>query len=146
VTTHDLPTVAGLWDGSDLRLRRSLGLPADPAAAEELAGRAFAGMGSTTSVREVIDHVHRRIAASGCLVVTATLEDICAVRERPNQPGLLGPPSWSLALPLPLEAVESLEEARMVADSLARRSTTGSPAGSPGRGAMASHGRARPPL
>src|SRR5487761_1127674 len=36
VTTHDLPTVAGLWDGSDLEARRRLGLPADAATAEAM--------------------------------------------------------------------------------------------------------------
>ena len=126
VTTHDLPTIAGLWDGSDVAERRRLGLPADAAASEALARRLARGapngvdLDRSASVPAAIEHAHRRLASSPCMLVSATLEDVAQVRERPNQPGLIGPPSWSLALPLPLEQVEALPMATRLAELLGR--------------------------
>jgi 4-alpha-glucanotransferase len=123
VTTHDLPTIAGLWDGSDLETRRRLGLPADPEAARGLAEHAgLGGSSAVGSLEEAIVEAHRRVGDSSCLLVTAALEDIAAVRERPNQPGLAGPPSWSLGLPLPLEELVRSPLAERVARALGRSS------------------------
>ncbi len=74
------------------------------------------------SLPAAIEHAHRRLAQSPCLLVTATLDDIAAVRERPNQPGVIGPPSWSLALPQSLEELENLALAKTVAGVLSRAS------------------------
>lgn len=126
VTTHDLPTVAGLWDGSDVAERHRLGLPADDASSEQLALRLArgapgqAGLGRAAGTDSAVLHAHRRLAASPCMLVSATLEDVAQVRERPNQPGLTGPPSWSLALPLPLEQLEALPMAARLAEALGR--------------------------
>ena len=106
MTTHDLPTTAGLWDGSDLEERSRLGLPTDAAATRELVLRLRRGGGPALGapVGAILVHAHRRLAASPCALLTATLEDVAAVRERPNQPGG-GPAStnWSLALPVSRE-------------------------------------------
>jgi 4-alpha-glucanotransferase len=51
--------------------------------------------------------------------VTATLDDALAVRERPNVPGTsLERPNWSIALPLPLETLETAPLARRIAAAL----------------------------
>ncbi len=135
VTTHDLPTTAGLWDGSDLEERSRLGLPTDPAATRELVLRLRRGGGPAPGApaRAILIHVHWRLAASPCALVTATLEDVAAVRERPNQPGA-GPAStnWSLALPVSRERLQALPLARELATVLTRGG--GLPAASPGGG------------
>jgi 4-alpha-glucanotransferase len=123
VTTHDLPTTRGLWDGSDLEERSRLGLPSDPAATRELVGRLRrdGGPAPGAPAGAIVVHAHRRLAASPCALLTATLEDVAGVRERPNQPGA-GPAStnWSLALPVSREQLQALPMARELATILAR--------------------------
>ncbi|MBI4493329.1 MAG: 4-alpha-glucanotransferase [Chloroflexi bacterium] len=123
VTTHDLPTVAGLWSGSDFRAQQALGLPASDEDFERLrAGlRALTGYAREAEVGEVIVRVHRRLAEAPSLLLAATLEDALAVEERPNMPGTTAErPNWSLALPLPLEAIETVPRVRAVAAALRR--------------------------
>jgi 4-alpha-glucanotransferase len=128
VTTHDLPTIAGLWDGSDLEARRRIGLPADAAATEALVERLRRGGGPArdADVTGAVLHAHRRLAASRCALLAATLEDVAEVRERPNQPGS-GPesPNWSLALPISRERLQELPLARELAGILARSPEAG---------------------
>jgi 4-alpha-glucanotransferase len=136
VTTHDLPTTRGLWDGSDLEERSRLGLPSDAAATRELVGRLRrdGGPAPGAPAAAIVLHAHRRLAASPCTVLTATLEDLAGVRERPNQPG--GGPSstnWSLALPVSRERLQALPRARELALILSRGGTA--PGGDSGVGA-----------
>ena len=124
VTTHDLPTVTGLWDGSDLRARRRSGLPASASATEELVERIRQDGGPARDAESsaAVVHAHRRLAGSRCTLLAATLEDVAEVQERPNQPGSAGEsPNWSLALPLPRERLQELPMARQLAGILARK-------------------------
>ena len=110
VTTHDLPTVAGLLSGSDLDDQRAAGVEADPAGADVLQTRlrAAAGVGLDANAEDVRTALHRALAASPSMFVAATLEDAMGVEERPNLPGTVSPQrhNWSLALPVPLEAIQ----------------------------------------
>jgi len=66
-------------------------------------------------------HAHRRLAASGCTLLAATLEDVAGVGERPNQPGSGGrSPNWSLALPMPRERLQELPMSGELAGILSR--------------------------
>ncbi|HXZ99628.1 MAG TPA: 4-alpha-glucanotransferase [Candidatus Binatia bacterium] len=122
VTTHDLPTIAGLWDGSDLETRRRLGLPADAAADKSLVERVCrGGLERDAGAAAAILHAYRRLAESPALIVAATLEDVTLTRQRPNQPGLKGGPNWSTALPVPIERLETLPMAARLATVLSRR-------------------------
>ena len=124
VTTHDLPTVTGLWDGSALRARRRSGLPASASATEELVERIRQDGGPPRDAESsaAVVHAHRRLAGSRCTLLAATLEDVAEVQERPNQPGSAGEsPNWSLALPLPRERLQELPMARQLAGILARK-------------------------
>ena len=124
VTTHDLPTVTGLWDGSDLQARRQRGLPASASATEELAERLRRDGGPARDAESsaAVVYAHRRLAGSRCTLLAATLEDVAEVQERPNQPGSAGEsPNWSLALPLPRERLQELPMARQLAGILARK-------------------------
>ena len=124
VTTHDLPTVTGLWDGSDLQARRRRGLPASASDTEELVQRIRQDGGPARDAESsaAVVHAHRRLAGSRCTLLAATLEDVAEVQERPNQPGSAGEsPNWSLALPLPRERLQELPMARQLAGILARK-------------------------
>ena len=123
VTTHDLPTVSGLWDGTDLEARRRIGLPTDAAATEEMVERIRRGGGPAPGAENAaaVVHAHRRLAASGCTLLAATLEDVAGVGERPNQPGSGGrSPNWSLALPMPRERLQELPMSGELAGILSR--------------------------
>lgn len=108
VSTHDLPTIAGLWSGADLQQQARSGLVPDPGGLAQLRAP-LATLGSPTSqVRSVILAAHARLAEAPSLLVAATLDDALAVEERPNMPGTVSPtPNWSLALPRSLEEIEA---------------------------------------
>jgi 4-alpha-glucanotransferase len=109
ITTHDLPTVAGLWSGKDFQEQERLGLHPNAAgtAATRKLLRERAGLGETASTRDAVRAAHRLLARTPCRLRTATLEDALAVEERPNMPGTTAQwPNWRIALPKTLEEIE----------------------------------------
>jgi 4-alpha-glucanotransferase len=119
VTTHDLPTLAGLWSGSDLADQRALHLA--PADDEERAMRehleVLTQLPPSASLDAVILAVHSLLAQARSQLVAATLEDMLAVRERPNIPNTTTGqrPNWSQALPVALEGFGRLERPAVLA-------------------------------
>ena len=124
VTTHDLPTIAGAWNGDDVNDRAAAGLEPDEAAATLLRGRLAdaAEAADDALVHEVSARLHRRLAASPAALVAATLEDGLEVSERPNLPGTVAPQrqNWSVALPLPIEEIEHAPTVTTLIESLRR--------------------------
>ena len=121
VTTHDLPTVAGLWTGSDLEEQKRLGL--DPNVESTLAIRRrledWTGVDVDAPVDEVVRRTHELLAEAPSAVVAATLDDALGVEERPNVPGTTDErPNWCLALPKPVEEVETDPRVATVARTL----------------------------
>jgi 4-alpha-glucanotransferase len=110
VTTHDLPTMAGLWTGSDLDDQAAAGVAPDAVGAERLRERvaAVADISPHADAPDAILAVHRALAAAPSLVRFATLEDALGVERRPNLPGTVSPQrsNWSVALPTTLEEIE----------------------------------------
>jgi 4-alpha-glucanotransferase len=124
VTTHDLPTIGGLWTGADLAELRRLGLVDNDAALDSTRARLaqLAGLADDAAVPDVIEAVHARLAQAPSLLVTATLDDALAVSERPNVPGTsFERANWSIALPLTLEALETASLPRRIAATLGAR-------------------------
>jgi 4-alpha-glucanotransferase len=94
VTTHDLPTIAGVWSGTDDQ--------AEPALRERLAD--LTGLSPDAPVDDVVVAAYARLAQGPSMIVTATLDDALRVPERPNLPGTtVERPNWSLALPRPID-------------------------------------------
>ncbi|SEO94795.1 4-alpha-glucanotransferase [Trujillonella endophytica] len=130
VTTHDLPTVAGLWSGADLAEQREQGTGTDAELERgrtELLGRLTGApkkAGSGTAVRRA----HEALATAPSLLLSATLEDAVADERRPNMPGTTGRPNWSLPLPVPVEDLPQHELLREVARTLADGVRGGGPA------------------
>ena len=124
VTTHDLPTVAGLWSGSDLGVQERLDLHPNTEGTAQMHAQlaALTGADDTTSVDDVVVAAHQRLTQAPSMLVTATLDDMLAVEERPNMPGTVDVwPNWCLALPQPIEALPDHPLARRVVDALAAR-------------------------
>jgi 4-alpha-glucanotransferase len=110
VGTHDLPTVAGIWnytepDQRQHRLRHRLvevTHAPDGISAIDIAVSAYSAL-----------------AASPTRVVLASLEDALGVSERPNVPGTTTEfPNWRLSLPTPLEEVESADGVLRILDAM----------------------------
>ncbi|HEY3810800.1 MAG TPA: 4-alpha-glucanotransferase [Acidimicrobiales bacterium] len=136
VSTHDLPTIAGVLSGSDLEAQRRLDLhPNEVALARlrakltrrtKLTGRARAQADTDPAgelgPEDVIARVHADLAEAPCILLTASLDDAVAVEERPNLPGTIDEwPNWRLALPFALEDIEQLPLPRTIAASFRRR-------------------------
>jgi len=124
VTTHDLPTVAGLWSGSDLRDQLAAGTAPDlagNAALRERLGR-LGRLDPAAPPEEAVLAAYRVLAAAPSLLLLATLEDLLTVQRRPNLPGTTPDrwPSCSIPLPAALEQIRDLPLARRLAAVLAR--------------------------
>jgi len=105
ISTHDLPTVAGLVGGADLDEQRQHGTGTE----EELQrGRAsllehLPGVDGGSSAEEAVERAHQLLAQAPSLLLSATLDDAVGEPRRPNMPGAGERPNWSLPLPVPVE-------------------------------------------
>ncbi len=139
VTTHDLPTLTGFWQGHDLALKRTLNLypearlkDADAADRERdcrllvaalehrglwPAGPAFEPATGESCPIELREAVLAYLARSEAALLEVRLEEIFGVAEQQNLPGTKKEhPNWRVKLPLTLEQMEeSPEPARLAA-------------------------------
>jgi 4-alpha-glucanotransferase len=126
ITTHDLPTVAGLWTGEDLVEQREQGTGTE----EELQrGRAsllehLPGLETGAPVEEAVERAHQLLARAPSTLLSATLDDAVGEIRRPNMPGTTERPNWSLPLPVPVEELAAhpllQKVARILADGVAQ--------------------------
>ncbi|RBY93410.1 4-alpha-glucanotransferase [Blastococcus sp. TF02-8] len=121
ITTHDLPTVAGLWTEADVDEQREHGTGTD----EELErGRAsllahLPGLSDDASVEQAVERAHELLAQSPSLLLSATLDDAVGEQRRPNMPGANERPNWSLPLPVLVEDLPGHPLLQSVARTLA---------------------------
>jgi 4-alpha-glucanotransferase len=125
VTTHDLPTIAGLWTGRDLQVLHQLGLNPNEQGMRELRDRVrdLGQLAEDASIAEVVEGAHRALAHAPSAIVTATIEDAVGIEERPNIPSTMQDqwPNWSMALPLTIDELEHSAMAQAIADALNQR-------------------------
>ncbi len=102
LTTHDLPTIAGVWTGADEEDRLAAGLPADPGALAAFRER-LADLSSAPDsdpVDRVAAAATGRLWRAGSDVVLVTPEDALGLTHRPNLPGTVTThPNWRQTLP-----------------------------------------------
>jgi len=81
VTTHDLPTIRGIWTGADIGHQRAAGLVPNEAGLREMRERlvAMTGVAPDAPLEEVVERTHRLLAEAPSAVVTATLDDALLV-------------------------------------------------------------------
>jgi len=107
VTTHDLPTVAGLWTGSDVDdqlAATTMSRAAVESGREELLGRLCRdGLADDATPVEAVTAAYRQLARAPSLLLSVALEDAVAEERRPNVPGSTERDNWSIPLPVPLE-------------------------------------------
>ena len=124
VTTHDLPTIAGLWSGSDLRAQQDLGLSPNVEGTRDIrvALEQRTGLAADAPIDDVILATYSALAQAPSVLVAATLDDALSVEERPNMPGTtVEYPSWCIPLPQTLEQIEQDPRPRRIAEVLGSR-------------------------
>jgi 4-alpha-glucanotransferase len=108
VTTHDLFTVAGLWNGSDLAAQKKLGLQPNEKGTLKILKRLQTDiqLPAKADVIDAIVKTYGLLAKAPSMLKVAAIDDALAVEERPNMPGSKKWPSWRLGLPVPLESIQ----------------------------------------
>ena len=86
VTTHDLPTVLGVWNHTDGNA--------------EMASALQQSVSATTGEAVSVE-LHRQVAASPARLCLIALDDLAGCAERPNHPGTLDDkhPNWCRRMP-----------------------------------------------
>lgn len=126
LTTHDLPTVAGLWTGADTEQRSATAIPPDPSGDHLLRSRLarLAGVAEDVELpaEQVVLAAYHSLAASGSDLAIVTLEDAVGVTQRPNLPGTVDEhPNWRTALPVLIEELDGTAAAIISADMRSAR-------------------------
>ena len=126
VTTHDLPTIAGLWTGADFEAAEAHRPVTERGRDARDCATSCGGSATSRGTRRRRTRSSPRTARSReapSRILLATLDDAVAVPERPNVPGTIREwPNWSLALPQTLEEIEQLDLPRRLAAALERPS------------------------
>jgi 4-alpha-glucanotransferase len=121
ITTHDLPTVAGLWSGEDVEEQREYGTGTE----EELErGRKallehLPGLPDDAPTERAIHRAHELLVRAPSTLLSATLDDALGELRRPNMPGTADRPNWSLPLPVVVEDLPDHPLLQTVARTLA---------------------------
>jgi 4-alpha-glucanotransferase len=128
VTTHDLPTIAGVWSGADFAEQQQLGLEPKKENSEQLRQqlKKFAHVTDDAPIGEVISKTHEAIAHAPSAVILASLEDALGVKDRPNLPGseAAARPNWCIPLPIKLEEILNNDLVHTIATTLRRNECT----------------------
>ena len=134
-TTHDLPTVAGFFSGTDLDHLRDIGVAtpggpeqADQEAQRESLCRLLEDEGllapGDRSVPAIVAALYGFLTRTPAMLVAATLEDAVEAHDRPNVPGTIDQrPNWSLPLPVPLDDLAADPRVRRLAGILSEGTT-----------------------
>lgn len=136
-STHDLPTVAGWWKGSDIEVRHKYGRLGNGVEPETVRKereedrprlwnafvREHLGEGPMPSPDEperVVDAAVRFIAKTEVPLSLIPLEDLLGQIEQPNLPGTVtGHPNWRRRLPVPADEVLADEAVARRIDAVA---------------------------
>ncbi|MEO6123694.1 MAG: 4-alpha-glucanotransferase [Ilumatobacteraceae bacterium] len=99
LTTHDLPTVAGVLSGNDGDSNQHDRLVA--AVSDVIVDV------HDRDVREVIAAAHRCLLSSPATLRLVSMDDITASEQRPNHPGTTDRPNWRRRLPISVDNILS---------------------------------------
>jgi len=120
LTTHDLPTAAGVWTGADLAEMEATGRlvnrRAELSVRRRLQRLAAATDGDPASL--VVERAYAALGRAPSRLVVATLDDASLAERRPNLPGELDRPNWCIPLPRTLEQLRRDPLPRRIAAAL----------------------------
>jgi 4-alpha-glucanotransferase len=129
--THDMPTIAGFWNGRDIEVRRQVGLIESDNDAERARGdrdtdrrellhrlaeeKVLPESSAPPTSVELRAAVHGFLCRTPAQLVGLSLDDIAGETEPVNVPGV-GPdkfPSWTRKMREPIELIAASEETRI---------------------------------
>jgi 4-alpha-glucanotransferase len=134
VTTHDLPTLDGYWEGRDIEVKTELNLyPDEPAIQNDINERTQDKQLMLEALKDFLPEemgpdagsipemtpdlslsVYRFLASTPCLMVAVSLDDIMTVKNQQNMPGTIDQhPNWRQRAP---EGLEELFRNRQALD------------------------------
>lgn len=120
VATHDMPTIADYWQGSDIARRDALGLFAEPQLREQEAGRREAERAKILSLLgelglspadsavsgQIIEALHAAVAKTPAMLAVVQLDDLLGEIEPANIPGTHREyPNWQRKLSRSIEEI-----------------------------------------
>jgi 4-alpha-glucanotransferase len=124
VSTHDLPTIAGIWSGADFEEQTQLGLEPSRENSDKmrLNLKRATRVDDHEQIADVIVKTHEALARSPAAITLASLEDGVGADKRPNLPGAREDkrPNWCIPLPKKLEEIETDPTILRIATSLKR--------------------------
>ncbi len=134
-TTHDLPTVAGWWQGTDIAWRDALGMEGDDAQKREEdranlwsafceSGAAHGPVPAIDNPAAAVDAACSHLGLAASTLALLPIEDALGLAEQPNFPGTTDQhPNWRRRLAAPAEVMINAPEAaaRLAAINKARR-------------------------
>ncbi|MDM0043366.1 malto-oligosyltrehalose synthase [Variovorax dokdonensis] len=134
VSTHDLPSFAGWWNGADLDLREQLGMAGDPETIRQAMGergsdreRLAQALGLPTSVAasevalapQTVVAAHAFLARAPSSLMMVQLEDLLGQGEQANLPGTVHEhPNWRRKYALEVQYLGTSPLARALADAV----------------------------
>jgi glycogen operon protein len=133
VSTHDLATLAGWWDGTDIEERAALGLlaPAATEGARAARQRERASLAECCGVRDggfspaIAAAVHRFVAAAPSRMMLVQAEDLAGERIGVNLPGTdRERPNWRRRLPVAAARLLDTDLAAAILPEMAGRGGT----------------------
>ncbi len=146
VSTHDLPTLAGYWNGRDIEVKTDLGLfPSEEIRERQIVARAedrarlllrleregllpegvdVQPVRVPEMTPELVTSIHRYLARTPCKILAFQFEDVIGQMDQANLPGTTDQhPNWRRKLTVELEALA--EDARFLALCEALRTERG---------------------
>jgi glycogen operon protein len=129
VTTHDMPPLAGWWEGADIEERAALGLAhsgrdeaAERAVERAALVEALVAEGclappasGAPPVAEVMAGAHAFVAATPADVMLVQADDLAGMRRGVNMPGTdTERPNWRRRLPTPVDALLTGDTAQTI--------------------------------
>jgi 4-alpha-glucanotransferase len=122
LSTHDLPTAAGVWTGADLREMeaggRAVNREAELGVRRRL--RRLADAAEDDPAALVVERAYEALGTAPSRLIVATLDDAALAERRPNLPGTLDRPNWSIPLPRTLEQLREDALPRRIGAALTR--------------------------
>ncbi len=111
ISTHDLPTIAGIWSGADLEEQKQVGVKVNEEGLEKNRQQLqkIAAVEDSAPISEVVLKAHQALAEAPSVVILASLDDALCAEQRTNLPGTMGDkrPNWCIPLPKKLEEIQT---------------------------------------
>ncbi|HYF72598.1 MAG TPA: 4-alpha-glucanotransferase [Nocardioides sp.] len=131
VTTHDLPTVAGLWTGSDAEEQLAVtGMPAEDVHGgrlDLLEKLTRDGLAEDATPADAVVAAYTQLTRAECLLIQLSLEDAVLEERRPNVPGTVERDNWRIPLPVPVDELEESPDVERLVRLAQRRVSAKTP-------------------